>query len=130
MNNLSPDDWVTLQAIVTIAQSNFSITDAKDWPMFMMMMKVVTGFLSAIIALALYIWWDLKKSIQDRRAEDATSCHNCKTDIWSHIDGPLWKAITDCCGFMTHDAQEKFRRRIKKYTNEVSDEQIPIRQHE
>jgi heme/copper-type cytochrome/quinol oxidase subunit 2 len=118
---LSPDDWGTLEKIVAIAQANFSITEARDWPMLLTMMKVVGWVVTGVIGLALYIWWDLKNSISKNRTEDTYRCNNCRTDIWTHIDGPLWKAITDCCGFMSVETQEKFKARIKKYTEEAEE---------
>lgn len=117
---ISPDDWVLVQNIVKVAQSNFSITDAKDWPMFLWMLKVVGVVITLVLGLVLYIWQDLKKNITSRRAEDSEKCQNCKSGIWEYIKGPMLNAIMACC-YIDDATKIKLMADVKSYAEGSED---------
>jgi len=96
---------------------DLTITEAKDWPMFLAMMKllgiVICAGWAAVISLIIYIWKDLKKRISTQRSEDRENCASCKSQIWRHIEGPVWDAIENCCHGLSAAEKCTLRDNIK-----------------
>ncbi|MDA3832814.1 MAG: hypothetical protein PF495_05400 [Spirochaetales bacterium] len=111
---LSPEDWITAQNIAAATKATFSITEAKDWPMFLSMMKIVMWVVSGILFLAGVMWWDLRRNIAGRRKEDTEKCNNCKTGIWDYIRGPMLNAILSCC-YLDDATKIKLLADVKSY---------------
>lgn len=105
-----------------IPVQHFTITGAEDWPMFLAMIKFVGIVFCAawgsVVGLVIYVFNDLKNTIQSDKVENGNSCTDCKKAIWEHISGPVWSAIESCCPRLSEAEKDILRNEIKKKTGE------------
>ena len=100
-----------LLLLAKIANFQYTLTDAADWPLLVALAGVITICLGSIIGLLVYIHKDLKMTIKESRCEwknalskeieDRKEAVQICLDGWKDEKDNLWtemeKCQSDCC---------------------------------
>ena len=83
-----------------LADQQYTITGAADWPILLMMCGVLGTLMLTIGGMVAYMWKDIKATIKENRSEwrvelDKEEIERKRQDdmIWSHIR----ECQEDCC---------------------------------
>jgi len=83
---MTPEQFTALTKILSMPH-HYSITGADDWPMLMTLMGV-------LVALWVYIWQDLKKTIICHRREGQVELEK-EIEDRKEQDSFIWKALRE-----------------------------------